>query len=156
MTGSITGFIKGLFGKKDDNQQKEAFFLDAENNQQKEAFFLDADSASSLGNVDFMRQPKTIKKSFPQGAGKINQITGETEQSMSSVKRRESTVEAKNPSNSSTSSPTQSSIFNPTPVKPSTISKSNDKSTSAKPSTMNRSKNKVNFNSMARDLNKNR
>lgn len=30
-----------------------------------ESFFLDADAASSMGNVDFMRRPNTIRRTFP-------------------------------------------------------------------------------------------
>ncbi len=71
----MTGFIKSLFGRKD-------------NNQPKEAFFLDTDSASSLGDVDFMRKSKTVKRSYPKAAGKINQIEGKTEKSVSSMQKK--------------------------------------------------------------------
>ena len=33
--------------------------------EQPEAYFLDADSSSSLGNVDYMRESKTIRRTFP-------------------------------------------------------------------------------------------
>ncbi len=129
----MTGFIRGLFGKKDDNQPKEAFFLDQ-------------DSASSLGDVDFMRKSKTVKRSYPKAAGKINLIEGETEKAVSSMQKRESGAETKTASSSSTSSfstssSTQSSTFQPTPVKPRTISNSNDG---------------IDFKSMARDMKKKR
>lgn len=129
----MTGFIRGLFGKKDDNQPKEAFFLDQ-------------DTASSLGNVDFMRKSKTVKRSYPKAAGKINLIEGETEKAVSSMQKRESAAETKTASYSSTytpststSSSTQSSTFQPTPVQPRTISNSNDG---------------LDFKSMARDIKK--
>ncbi|NEP07673.1 MAG: hypothetical protein F6K34_24500, partial [Okeania sp. SIO4D6] len=61
MSGFIGAFF-GLFGSnKDDNQPKEAFFLDA-------------DSASSLGDVNFMRKSIAVKRSYPKAAGKINLI----------------------------------------------------------------------------------
>jgi hypothetical protein len=41
-----------------------------ENGNSKEAFFLDADDAKSLGNIDYMRTAKTIKKTFPGTAGR--------------------------------------------------------------------------------------
>ena len=131
----MTGFIKGLFGKKDDNEPKEAFFLDA-------------DSASSLGNVDFMRKSKTVKRSYPKAVGKINLIEGETEKSVSSMQKRESGPETQTASYSSTpsfststSSSTQPSTPNPAPVKPRTASNSNDG---------------IDFKSMARDIKKKR
>jgi len=139
----MTGFIRGLFGKKDDNQPTEAFFLDA-------------DSASSLGDVDFMRKSKTVKRSYPKAVGKINLIEGETEKSVSSMQKRESGPETKTASYSSTSSfstststepsaststSTQPSTPNPTPVKPRTVSNSNDG---------------IDFKSMARDIKKKR
>jgi len=141
----MTGFITKLFGKKN-------------NNQSQEDFFLDRDSASSLGNVDYMRKSKTVKRSYPKAAGKINDIAGETEKSVSSMRKRENVNVAENktaenktaenkttasPSSSipskSTSSSTKSSTSTPTPVKPPTISN-----------------NRLDFKSMARNINNNR
>ncbi|NES03671.1 MAG: hypothetical protein F6K22_12945 [Okeania sp. SIO2F4] len=134
----MTGFIRGLFGKKDDNQPKEAFFLDQ-------------DAATSLGNLDYMRKSKTVKRSYPKAAGKLNLIEGETQKAVSSMQMKETVGETKTPSYSSTSSfstssfststSTQSSTFQPTPVKPRTISNSNDG---------------IDFKSMARDMKKKR
>ncbi|MCL2932234.1 MAG: hypothetical protein MGG11_08135 [Trichodesmium sp. MAG_R03] len=131
----MTGFITRFFGKKDDNQAKAAFFLDP-------------DSASSLGDVDYMRKSKTVKRSYPKAAGKINQIEGETEKSVSSMGKRENVAETKTASYSSsytpstsTSSSKKSSTPTPTPVKPPTIGNSNDR---------------IDFKSMARNINKNR
>ncbi len=36
--------------------------------QPEETFFLDADASSSLGDVNFMRNPKTIRRTFPGNA----------------------------------------------------------------------------------------
>ncbi|MGD1714776.1 hypothetical protein [Dapis sp. BLCC M172] len=77
----MTGFIRGLFGGSD--------------NQPKEDFFLDQDAASSLGDVDFMRKSKTVKRSYPKAAGKINLIEGETEKAVSSMQIRETGAETK-------------------------------------------------------------
>lgn len=46
----------GLFGKKDANEPKEAFFLES-------------DTAKSLGNLDYMRTAKTIRRTFPKSKG---------------------------------------------------------------------------------------
>ena len=51
----MTGFIRGLFGKKE-KAPKES----------KEAFFLDDDSAKSLGNLEYMRKPSTVRRTFPK------------------------------------------------------------------------------------------
>ncbi|MCL2927284.1 MAG: hypothetical protein O4861_23125 [Trichodesmium sp. St16_bin4-tuft] len=131
----MTGFIKGLFGKKDDNQPKEAFFLDA-------------DSASSLGDVNFMRKSKTVKRSYPKAAGKINDIEGETEKSVSSMKKQENAVEAKPSSYSSSYTPsTSTSSF----TQPSKFT-----STSPKIRNSNNSSDGIDFKSMARNINKKR
>ncbi|MGK7919573.1 MAG: hypothetical protein AB4080_06150 [Trichodesmium sp.] len=127
----MTGFIRGLFGNQD-------------NNQPKEAFFLDPDSASSLGDVNFMRKSKTVKRSYPKAVGKINLIEGETEKAVSSMQMKETVGETPTPSYSSTSSfstssSTQSSTFTPTTVKPRSVSNSSDG---------------LDFKSMARDINK--
>ncbi|MDJ0518788.1 hypothetical protein [Dapis sp. BLCC M229] len=135
----MTGFIRGLFGNKDDNQPKEAFFLDA-------------DSASSLGDVDFMRKSKTVKRSYPKAVGKINLIEGETEKAVSSMQMKQTVGETKPSSypsySSSTSTPSTSAaststqpLTPPTPVQPRTISNSNDG---------------LDFKSMARDVRKKR
>ncbi|NJR71024.1 MAG: hypothetical protein HC771_22090 [Synechococcales cyanobacterium CRU_2_2] len=53
----MTGFIRGLFGKKQKAPESP-----------KEAFFLDDDAAKSLGDLDFMRNPNTIRRTFPKSA----------------------------------------------------------------------------------------
>ena len=53
---------------------------------QPEAYFLDADSSSSLGNVDYMRESKTIRRTFPGTADspgnkeRVIEVAAETEQ----------------------------------------------------------------------------
>jgi hypothetical protein len=73
----MTGFIRGLFGGNKANNNSEAFFLDE-------------DTAKGLGNVDFMRTPKTVKKSYPKAAGSLNVITGEEVVTISSIDKVES------------------------------------------------------------------
>ena len=131
----MTGFIKSLFGRKD-------------NNQPKEAFFLDTDSASSLGDVDFMRKSKTVKRSYPKAAGKINQIEGKTEKSVSSTKKQENAVEAKRSSYSSSYTPSTSTSSFTQP--------SNFTSTPSKTPNNNNSSDGIDFKNMARNINKKR
>ena len=131
----MTGFIKGLLGNKDDNQPKEAFFLDA-------------DSASSLGDVKFMRKPKRVKRSYPKAAGKINDIEGETEKSVSSMEKQENIVEAKGSSYSSSYTPSTSTSSFPQ------LSKFT--STPSKTPNNNNSSDGIDFKNMARNINKKR
>ncbi|NES88319.1 MULTISPECIES: hypothetical protein [Okeania] len=127
MSGFIGAFF-GLFGgNKDDNQPKEAFFLDA-------------DSASSLGDVNFMRKSIAVKRSYPKAAGKINLIEGETEKSASSMQVKETIGETKTASYASSASISSSSTT-PTTVKPRSISNSNSE---------------IDFTSMARNIKKKR
>ncbi len=150
----MTGFIRGLFGQKDDNQPTEAFFLDA-------------DSASSLGNVDFMRKSKTVRRSYPKAVGKINLIEGETEKSVSSMQMKETTGETPTPSYSSTYTP---SISTPSTSAPSTSTSSTSTPSTSTPSstqsftpptpvqprTVSNSNDGLDFKSMARDIKKKR
>ncbi len=79
----MAGFF-GLFGRK-------AQYIDEIDNsvfqqeEKPEAFFLPPDEAVSLGNVEFMRNPKTIKHTFPKtlkGGG------GEVVESVSSLGKK--------------------------------------------------------------------
>ena len=46
----------GLFGKKDEKD-------DADNKES--SYFLDQDSAKTFGDIDYMRTPKAVRKTFP-------------------------------------------------------------------------------------------
>lgn len=54
--------------------------------EKPEAFFLDADSSSSMGNVDYMRESKTIRRTFPGTANspgtkeRVIEVDAETQQ----------------------------------------------------------------------------
>ncbi|PZV13714.1 MAG: hypothetical protein DCF20_14710 [Pseudanabaena sp.] len=49
----------GLFGKKDKKKESE----NPENTES--SFFLDQDSAKTLGDIDYMRTPKAVRRTFP-------------------------------------------------------------------------------------------
>ncbi|NEN89134.1 MAG: hypothetical protein F6K48_09545 [Okeania sp. SIO3H1] len=131
----MSGFIGALFGIFGGKK--------AEDQGSGEAFFLDADSASSLGDVDFMRKSIAVKRSYPKAAGKINLIEGETQKAASSMQVKETVGEAKTASYASntsiSSSSTQSSTSTPATVKPRSISNSNSE---------------IDFTSMARNIKK--
>ena len=109
MSGFI-GALFGLFGGKKANNQP--------NSGQGESFYLDSDSASSLGDVKFMRTAKSVKKSFPTAVGKLNLVTGEIEDSISSMEKRKGIVAPKAASSTSPSSNSTFSTFKPTTVAP--------------------------------------
>ncbi|OKH19626.1 hypothetical protein NIES593_20755 [Hydrococcus rivularis NIES-593] len=74
----MAGFF-GLFGNKA-KYVDEISATDRQSTQKSEAFFLDSDDAKSLGNVEFMRKAKVIKRTFPktlssQGGESIEQIS---------------------------------------------------------------------------------
>lgn len=52
----MAGFF-GLFSKKEEDPQP------------KDAFFLDEESAKSMGDTEYMKAPKSIRRTFPAGAG---------------------------------------------------------------------------------------
>lgn len=51
----------GLFGKKDNSKDSD---------KQEASYFLDQDSAKTFGNIDYMRTPKAVKKTFPTVNGR--------------------------------------------------------------------------------------
>ena len=53
----------GLFGKKDKKEESE---------NSESSYFLDQDSAKTLGDIDYMRTPKAIRRTFPT----INGVKG--------------------------------------------------------------------------------
>lgn len=72
----MIAIIKALFGRGNSNKD------------QGPEYFLDSDKAKSLGNADYMRTPKSVKKSYPKGAGKINVLSGEVEESISATQKK--------------------------------------------------------------------
>ncbi|MFM7601136.1 MAG: hypothetical protein ACKO7R_08070 [Pseudanabaena sp.] len=64
----------GLFGKKDKKE---------DSGNTESSYFLDEDSAKTFGNIDYMRTPKAVKKTFPTVNGvkgaEITEIISATE-----------------------------------------------------------------------------
>ena len=58
----MTGFIRGLFGRK--NQQTRAA-----QPKQTGAFFLNEDDAKTFGDIDYMRSNKVVKRTFARKRG---------------------------------------------------------------------------------------
>lgn len=69
----MTGFLSGFFGsrpqsaelptKQEVKQEKEAAQPVSDTSG---AYFLDSDQARTLGNIDYMRTAKTVKRTFPK------------------------------------------------------------------------------------------
>jgi hypothetical protein len=53
----MAGFFSNLFGRKN-----------KDTDQPKEAFFLESDEAKSMGDLDYMRTPNVIRRTFPKSA----------------------------------------------------------------------------------------
>jgi outer membrane murein-binding lipoprotein Lpp len=81
----MTGFIRGFFGRKGNDEANEQPVKKPEQpakkaepakkveraprvvrDQQTNAFFLESDDAKSLGNLEYMRTSKTIRRTFPK------------------------------------------------------------------------------------------
>jgi hypothetical protein len=62
----MAGFLNGLFGGK--KQAETVAEAPAPVETSKEAFFLDDTEARSLGNVEYMKKPSTVKRTFPKTA----------------------------------------------------------------------------------------
>lgn len=77
----MTGFIRGLFSKRQPdeaaNQKPErvkpekAKPVPQRVKQNSDAYFLDADSATSMGNIDYMRTVKNIKRTYAKGVNGV-------------------------------------------------------------------------------------
>lgn len=78
----MVGFIKGFFGSKAKQQdQAEQVTPPPAKPAKAQAYFLDADSAKTLGDLDYMRTAKAVRRTFPKtlanpkGFEKISQIS---------------------------------------------------------------------------------
>ena len=59
----MTEFIRGLFGSK---EQKQADDTEAQAPAPKDAYYLDYDDATTMGNTEYMRSAKRVKRTFPK------------------------------------------------------------------------------------------
>ncbi len=92
----------GLFGKKDKKEE-------SENPEKTESsFFLDQDSAKTMGDIDYMRTPKAVRRTFPT----VNGVKGAdiTSAFTSTEKVEASKMETKN---NQPSEPIAESTFEP-------------------------------------------
>ncbi len=66
----MVGFIKGFFGSNKPREEQPAPppVKTPAPSQKAEAFFLEMDDARTLGNIDYMRKSKKIRRTFPKTA----------------------------------------------------------------------------------------
>jgi hypothetical protein len=102
----MTGFIKGLFGKK---QQDTAQNNGNVPSPKQGSYYLDPDDAKTFGDIDYMRTSKTVKRTFAKGSARVRQVSA-----MEDVDANSSTAPSPSASSSmgtpsqSSSQPTQS------------------------------------------------
>ncbi|MEA5500091.1 hypothetical protein VB834_12670 [Limnoraphis robusta Tam1] len=82
----------GLFGKKSENTESGAFYLDS-------------DDAKTFGNVEFMRKQQEVKKSFPKmSGGQPFKVSDSMTKAAMEMSKPASNGNASTPSSSSSSS----------------------------------------------------
>ena len=103
----MTGFFKGLFGSK---SKSEDTTVRSSQSDSSGSYYLDSDSAKSLGNLDYMRSVKTIRRTFPK-------VEGDKKEEVEKIKKVSSMSQSEgngiaSPSDS-TNSPTPTNSNNP-------------------------------------------
>jgi hypothetical protein len=86
----MTGFIRGFFGSKPQVEETSSASAngatnnEASNNAARQpqpaskAFFLSDDEAKTLGNIEYMRTPSKLRRTFPKAAGvEVNEMISE-------------------------------------------------------------------------------
>lgn len=85
----------GLFGKKDKRNS----------DNQESSYFLDQDSAKTFGNIDYMRTPKAVRKTFPtingvEGAEIVEIVSATEKKEESLIPNQNSTAPEQGPQTS--------------------------------------------------------
>lgn len=83
----MTGFIRGLFSSKKDDDNKAK--------KEDNAYFLDNDSSKTFGNIDYMKMARTVKKSFPKGFGEVAESTSSIDKKVIKIEEEKEEKKAK-------------------------------------------------------------
>jgi len=67
----MTGFIKGLFGRKKQENSPESEQV----SRKQGSYYLEPDDAKTFGDIDYMRSSKTVKRTFAKGDARVRQIS---------------------------------------------------------------------------------
>jgi hypothetical protein len=72
----MTGFLSGFFGSNGKNKDEQAQAAPKKAAAQKEsdAFFLDMTDARTLGDTEYMKASKTVRRTFPKTAGQPEEM----------------------------------------------------------------------------------
>lgn len=97
----MVGFIKNLFSSKNDNNGEQP------KRQKQKAFFLDPDEAKTYGDIDYMRKPNTVRRSFPKSVG--NPEGGEQVEEVSALEKKSLSKKRPTATNNKTNQPSPSS-----------------------------------------------
>jgi hypothetical protein len=102
----MTGFIRGLFSKKDKEEKVEERLAKPDKPGE---FFLDNDSAKTFGDIDYMRTAKSVRKTYPKGDDL------EVTESISAMEKRDVTemTEVKKPKKAESSAPKPTTASTP-------------------------------------------
>jgi len=87
----MVGFIKNIFGGKSDDKNQNG---EQAKREKQKAFYLNPDEAKTLGDIDYMRKPNTVRRSFPKSLG--NPEGGEQVEEVSAMEKK-SLSKQKNP-----------------------------------------------------------
>lgn len=77
----MVGFIKKLFGSKSNNNEEKP--------KRQKAFYLDPDDAKTYGDIDYMRESRKTRKTFPktldnpEGSELVEEVSAMNKKSLS-------------------------------------------------------------------------
>jgi hypothetical protein len=111
----MTGFLRGLFGGNRNTEKNSQQPIDSSRQppNNSKSFYLGADDAKTLGNVDFMRTAKSVRRTYARTVGSpeakevIKQISSLVGKTFSEQKGGQSSSSVTPPSSSSSAPPPQ-------------------------------------------------
>lgn len=112
----MTGFIRGFFGSKPQVEETSSASANGATNNEasannavrqpqpaSKAFFLSDDEAKSLGNIEYMRTPSKLRRTFPKAVGvEVNEMVSEISALEKKVQLSKAQGEIVNPAPTST------------------------------------------------------
>lgn len=112
----MTGFIRGFFGSKPQIEETSSASANGATNNEasnnavrqsqpaSKAFFLSDDEAKTLGDIEYMRTPSKLRRTFPKAAGvEVNEMVSEISALEKKVQLSKAQGEIVNPAPTATS-----------------------------------------------------
>ncbi len=90
----MVGFIKRIFGSNSDNNDN-----NEEKPKRQKAFYLDPDEAKTYGDIDYMRESRKTRKTFPktldnpEGSELVEEVSAMDKKSLSKSNSNQETQE---------------------------------------------------------------